>query len=54
MSTEPELVVELAVADLGWASQLLLRLGGAVRPLAPPELVDAVRQDAEAALAAYR
>jgi proteasome accessory factor C len=53
VATEPELVVELAVADLGWASQLLLRLGGAVRPLAPPELLDAVRRDAEAALAAY-
>jgi proteasome accessory factor C len=53
VATEPELVVELAVADLGWATQLVLRLGGSVRPLAPPELVEAVRRDAEAALAAY-
>jgi len=53
VSTEPELVVELSVADLGWARQLVLRLGGTVRPVSPPELVDAVRDDAEAALAAY-
>jgi proteasome accessory factor C len=51
--TEPELVVELSVADLGWARQLVLRLGGTVRPLSPPELVAAVRKDTEAALAAY-
>ena len=33
VATEPELVVELSVADLGWARQLVLRLGGDVRPL---------------------
>ncbi|MCZ3386797.1 MAG: WYL domain-containing protein [Actinomycetia bacterium] len=53
VSTDPDLVVELPVADLGWARQLVLRLGDAVRPLSPPELVDAVRDDAEAALASY-
>lgn len=53
VSSDPELVVELPVADLGWARQLVLRLGGTVRPLSPPELVDAVRSDAESALAAY-
>ena len=53
VATEPELVVELSVADLGWARQLVLRLGGTARPLAPLELVDAVRRDAEEALAAY-
>lgn len=53
VATEPELLVELAVADLGWARQLLLRLGGTARPVAPRELVDAIRRDAEAALAAY-
>jgi proteasome accessory factor C len=50
---EPQLVVELPVGDLGWARQLLLQLGGSARPLAPIELVDGVRSEAEAALAAY-
>ena len=50
---DPELVVDLAVGDLGWARQLLLQLGGSARPLAPPELVEAVRADATEALAAY-
>lgn len=53
VATEPELVVELAVADLGWARQLVLRLGGTVRPLSPPELIAAVREDVEEALVAY-
>jgi len=53
IAREPELVVELSVADLGWAKQLVMRLGGAARPLAPPELVAAVRAEAEDALAAY-
>jgi proteasome accessory factor C len=50
---EPELVIEIPVGDLGWASQLLLQLGGSARPLDPPELIAAVRGEAEAALAAY-
>lgn len=53
IASEPELVVELSVADLGWAKQLVMRLGGTVRPLAPLELVDAVRTETELALAAY-
>jgi proteasome accessory factor C len=53
VATEPELIVELSVADLGWAQQLVMRLGGTVRPLSPPELVDAVRSGAQDALAAY-
>ncbi len=53
IESEPELVVELSVADLGWAKQLVMRLGGTVRPLAPLELVDAVRTETELALAAY-
>jgi predicted DNA-binding transcriptional regulator YafY len=50
---EPDLVVELPVGDLGWARQLVLQLGGTARPLAPPELLDAVRDEAQAALAGY-
>ncbi|HEX5018745.1 MAG TPA: WYL domain-containing protein [Actinomycetes bacterium] len=50
---EPDLVVDMPVGDLGWARQLLLQLGGSARPLEPPELIDAVRAEAEAALAAY-
>jgi proteasome accessory factor C len=50
---EPELVVELPVADLGWARQLVLRLGRDVRPLAPAELVSDVHREARAALEAY-
>jgi proteasome accessory factor C len=50
---EPELVVELPVADLGWARQLILRLGGDARPVVPAELVADVRAEAAAALAAY-
>ena len=53
VAREPQLIVELPVADLGWARQLVLRLGGAVSPLGPPELVDAVRHDAEQALSQY-
>jgi proteasome accessory factor C len=53
VAREPELVVDLAVGDLGWARQLLLQLGGSARPLGPPELVEAVRVDATEALAAY-
>ena len=50
---EPELVVEIPVGDLGWARQLLLQLGGSARPVAPQELVDDLRAEAEAALAGY-
>ena len=50
---EPELIVEVPVGDLGWARQLLLQLGGSARPLEPAELVDSVRSEATAALAAY-
>jgi proteasome accessory factor C len=50
---EPDLVVELAVADLGWARQLVLRLGGDARPISPPELVADVQAEAAAALSAY-
>lgn len=53
VAREPQLVVELPVADLGWARQLVLRLGGTVSPLAPNELVDAVRDHAAQALAKY-
>jgi proteasome accessory factor C len=53
VAREPRLVVDLPVADLGWARQLILRLGGAVTPVGPPELVDAVRHDAEHGLAQY-
>ena len=53
VAREPELVVELAVGDLGWARQLLLQLGGSARPIAPQELVDDLRADAHEALAAY-
>lgn len=50
---DPELVVELPVADLGWARQLVLRLGGDARPVSPPELVADVQAEAVAALAGY-
>ena len=50
---EPDVVVDVPVGDLGWARQLLLQLGGSARPLAPPELIESVRSEARAALAAY-
>jgi proteasome accessory factor C len=53
LEREPQLVVEMPVGDLGWARQLLLQLGGSARPLAPPELVDGLRAEAQNALAAY-
>jgi proteasome accessory factor C len=53
IAREPDLVVELSVADLGWAKQLVMRLGGTARPLAPPELVESVRAEAQDALAGY-
>lgn len=53
VSEEPALEVSLPVADLGWARQLVLRLGGDAEPLAPAELVDAVRDETARALEAY-
>jgi predicted DNA-binding transcriptional regulator YafY len=53
VTREPSLIIDLPVADLGWARQLVLRLGGTVSPLGPEELVDAVRHDAEQALRQY-
>jgi proteasome accessory factor C len=50
---DPDLIVEIPVGDLGWACQLLLQLGGAARPLQPPELIEAVRAQTTAALAEY-
>lgn len=45
--------VRLRTADPAWLRRLVLRLGGNARVVSPPELVDAVRQAAERALAAY-
>ncbi|AXK84416.1 YafY family transcriptional regulator [Nocardia farcinica] len=41
-------------ATLDWMARLLLGFGSGVRVLGPPELVAAVRERSEAALAAYR
>lgn len=53
VSESPTTVVDLPVADLGWARQLVLRLGGTARPIGPAELVSAVAEEAVAALSAY-
>jgi proteasome accessory factor C len=45
--------ITLRVADLGWLRRLVLRQGGSVRVVSPPELVAEVRQAARDALAAY-
>lgn len=45
--------VGLRVSDDRWLRRLVLRSGGAARVLSPPEVVAAVRADAEAALVAY-
>lgn len=45
--------VTLRTPDTRWVRRLALRLGGTGRVLDPPELVDQVRADARAALAAY-
>jgi proteasome accessory factor C len=45
--------VRLRVADPRWLRRLALRLGGGARVVEPPELAEAVRQDAVDALAAY-
>ena len=47
------LVVVLRARDTAWVRRLALRLGEQGQVLAPPELADAVRADARAALAAY-
>lgn len=46
--------VALRVSDDGWLRRLVLRSGGAARVLSPPDLVAAVRSDAEAGLMAYK
>jgi proteasome accessory factor C len=45
--------VTLKVADPALVRRLVLRLGGEVRVVEPPELADAVAQEARVALAAY-
>lgn len=50
---DDRLRVQLRTSDLWLIRRLALRLGDAGRVIAPPELVDAVRGDAERALAAY-
>src|SRR5690606_29470582 len=50
---DDRLRVQLRTSDLRLTRRLALRLGDAGRVIAPPELVDAVRGDAERALAAY-
>lgn len=46
-------LVSLRATDLAWARRLVLGLGPDVAVVAPPELADAVREHAAAALAAY-
>ncbi|HEY2670068.1 MAG TPA: YafY family protein [Rugosimonospora sp.] len=46
-------LVSLRAADLGWARRLVLGLGPEVTVVAPAELVEAVRDQAHSALAAY-
>jgi proteasome accessory factor C len=46
-------LVSLRASDLAWARRLVLGLGPEVRVVSPPELVDAVRDETLAALAAY-
>ena len=46
-------LVSLRAADLAWARRLVLRLGPEVTVVDPPELVEAVRAEAQAALDAY-
>lgn len=52
-NADGSLRVTLKVADPALVRRLVLRLGGAVRVVSPPELVDAVAHEARAALAAY-
>jgi proteasome accessory factor C len=46
-------LVSLRASDLAWARRLVLGLGPEVSVVSPPELVDAVRNEARAALDAY-
>jgi proteasome accessory factor C len=46
-------LVSLRAADLGWARRLVLGLGPSVTVVAPATLAEAVRDQAEVALAAY-
>jgi proteasome accessory factor C len=46
-------VVSLRASDLAWARRLVLGLGSEVAVVSPPELVQAVRNEARAALDAY-
>ena len=46
-------LVSLRAADLGWARRLVLGLGPEVSVVGPPELAEAVREEARVALAAY-
>lgn len=46
--------VSLRASDLTWARRLVLGLGTQAQLLGPPELVDLVAAEADAALAAYR
>jgi proteasome accessory factor C len=46
-------LVSLRASDLAWARRLVLGLGSEVSVVSPPELVEAVRLEAQAALRAY-
>jgi proteasome accessory factor C len=46
-------LVSLRASDLDWARRLVLGLGPGVTVVGPPELADAVRREAQAALNAY-
>ena len=46
-------LVALRASDLEWARRLVMGLGADAEVLGPPELVDLVRSEAQAALAAY-
>ena len=46
-------LVSLRASDLAWARRLVLGLGSEVAVVSPPELVEAVRAEARAALDAY-
>lgn len=46
-------LVSLRASDLAWARRLVLGLGTEVAVVSPPELVEAVRTESRAALAAY-
>jgi proteasome accessory factor C len=51
-SPDGTLTVEVPVSDRAWVVRLALRLGGRVRVLAPPDLVEEVSRAARAGLAA--